>query len=87
MDKKEICPICYEELDNELYKKCYKCNNMICRECFFQITKLECPLCRERYELDLIEKAMVDIQYLNKLELIDLMQNLVNLVLFLEDKC
>lgn len=52
------CPICYEELVS--CKKCEQCKAKICLLCFVQMTKLDCPLCRKKYELTLAEEYVMN---------------------------
>jgi hypothetical protein len=43
------CPICYTTPSKNTYMTCKQCCKQICCDCFYLLTKLECPLCKQAY--------------------------------------
>tara|TARA_Y100000996_G_scaffold237182_1_gene186348 strand:- start:70 stop:432 length:363 start_codon:yes stop_codon:yes gene_type:complete len=47
----EECSICFEDvpLDNNMWVKCRKCTNTICKRCKEKLISNNCTVCREMY--------------------------------------
>ena len=46
--KKNECPVCYDIIDKEDVPnlRFFDCNHILCNDCYKQLIKYKCPLCR-----------------------------------------